>query len=104
MSSSTTRVAPDTLFDETCDGGVRPAARWPASVRSRRPSWESRAAAASVFGSAFFPDAVRAFAPADFRRAPLAPAARALFAEGFPAVPFLTVFRPFAPVRAMAGN
>src|SRR5438309_2143384 len=59
MESSTTRDAPIVRFASFSDGGVRPAARCPYSVRSRRPSRESCAASASTCGLAFFPVAVR---------------------------------------------
>src|SRR5258708_7107077 len=107
MSSSTTRVAPAVFFVETCEGGVRPAARCPASVRSRGPPCDPRGAAAGVAGFAFFPEAVLALGPRD-----LGVAAFGLvdggggspFAESWPPTPLLPVFLPFAPVRAMAGN
>src|SRR3954463_8245078 len=96
-SSRTTRVAPDMRLLDSWDGGVRPAARWPASVRSRRPSWELRAAAARVPGSAFFPVAVRAL-----RLLGLAAARVVSSASGD--ARFLALFRLPDPVLAMAGN
>lgn len=54
-----TRVAPDVRPELFSDGGVRPAARCPASVRSRTPSWAVIDAAARTCGLAFFPPAVR---------------------------------------------
>src|SRR5258708_13962859 len=107
MSSSRTRVDRAGCFGETWEGGVRPAPRCAAWGRSRRPSCEHSGEAASVAGSAFFPEAVRAFGPRD-----LGVAAFGLvdggsgftFAESWPPTPLLPVFLPFAPVRAMAGN
>jgi hypothetical protein len=95
MSSSTMRVAPDILLGDSADGGVRPAARWPASVRSRRPSWDPRVASARVDGSAFFPVAVRALRFLDL------PAGLAAPFRG--CLAFVDFFF-FVPVRAMAGN
>src|SRR3954469_11444322 len=96
-SSTTTRVAPDMRLVDCWEGGVRPAARWPASVRSRRPSCELRAAAARVPGSAFFPVAVRAL-----RLLGLAGARGGFFASAD--ARFFAVFRLPDPVLAMAGN
>src|ERR1041384_2976079 len=96
-SSTTTRVAPDIRLPEDWEGGVRPAARWPASVRSRRPSWELSAAAAMVPASAFFPVAVRAL------RLLGLPAARGVSSPSDGAR-FFADFRLPDPVLAMAGN
>src|SRR5687768_6042658 len=53
------RFAPDWRVASLCDGGGRPAARWPSSIRSRSPSRDSAAARSTVAASAFFPVAVR---------------------------------------------
>src|SRR5438874_11651375 len=71
MESSITRAAPDCRAAVFSDGGVRPAARWPASVRSRNPSCDVIDASARTSGLPFFPPAVRGdfdfLAPARFR-------------------------------------
>ena len=59
IESSITRVAPEARAAVRSDGGVRPAARCPSSVRSRRYSCASRAASAMSCGSDRFPLAVR---------------------------------------------
>jgi hypothetical protein len=53
------RAAPTDRERCCSEGGVRPAARWPASVRSRKPSCAVSVASASVCGVLFFPLAVR---------------------------------------------
>src|SRR5436305_2858355 len=60
MESSTVRVAPD-LRPSCCDGGLRPALRWPSSVRSLNPCSAFRSAERITSGVSFFPPAVRAF-------------------------------------------
>jgi hypothetical protein len=52
-------VAPERRAGASRDGGRRPAARCPSSVRSRSPSRDSASASAAVAGFAFFPVAVR---------------------------------------------
>jgi len=63
MSSSILRAAPELRFLFSCDGGVRPAARCPSSVRSFRPSCASAWATASWAGLPLFPVAVRGERP-----------------------------------------
>src|SRR6266571_7453943 len=53
MESSMIRVAPARRESWICEGGTRPAARWPTSVRSRRPAIALDSALASVAGSIF---------------------------------------------------
>src|SRR4029079_2346755 len=55
-----TLTAPEDRAADFSEGGVRPAARWPASVRSRVPSRAVADASARTWGLAFFPLAVRA--------------------------------------------
>src|SRR5689334_20164805 len=59
MESSTVRVAPD-LRPSCWDGGVRPALRWPSSVRSLNPCSAFRSADRITSGVSFLPPAVRA--------------------------------------------
>ena len=58
-SSSIFRAAPELRLPDVWDGGVRPAARCPASVRSRSPSRDLACASASCAGFPRLPVAVR---------------------------------------------
>src|SRR5579862_4181045 len=60
IDSSTTRTAPERrLASRSCDGGVRPASRWPSSVRSRTPWIAARSTVRKASRSSFLPVAVR---------------------------------------------
>src|SRR5581483_5299667 len=60
MDSSTTRTAPERrLASRSCEGGVRPASRWPSSVRSRTPWIAARSTVRMASRSSFLPVAVR---------------------------------------------